>query len=72
MPYPAPENPLVTEQDLPDANPVVSALACPSLWELGRRGATPDWQDLGQLSRRLPFGPWGPGILWGALHVIHD
>lgn len=39
-------------------------LAC---WEPGRKRAT-----LGRLSRGLPFGPWGPGTPWGALHVTRD
>lgn len=30
LPYPASEKPLVTEQDLPDANPVRSALGSPT------------------------------------------
>lgn len=29
------------------------------------------WAAPAPLSGRLPFGPWGLGTPWGALHVTH-
>lgn len=46
--------------------------AAPACWEPESRGATLCWQDLGQLFRGLPFGPWGPDTACGSLHVTHD
>lgn len=40
--------------------------AAPACWEQGGGGHR-CWQDVGQLSRELPFGPWGSGTPRGSL-----
>lgn len=69
LPYLSPEKPLVTEQDLPHANPVRSALHCPSLLSARDGGNHPLLAGPRPAVQGAALCPDTP---CGSLHVTHD